>query len=92
MMNIKKSIRPIGTTVVLSCLIWMYADQINSENLTEVVTLQVVSPAVDMNVEMQEPASGQFQVTFTGPREQLERLKRDMGSGKFKPTYSVQPE
>jgi hypothetical protein len=70
----------------------MYADQINSENLTEVVTLQVASPAVDMNVEMQDPVSGQFQVTFTGPREQLERLKRDMGSGKFKPVYSVQPE
>jgi hypothetical protein len=89
-MNIKKTFFPIFPAIVLSCLIWMYADQINSENLTEMVTLQVASPSTDMTVEMQEPISGQFQVTFTGPREQLERLKRDLGSGKFKPVYSVE--
>ncbi len=91
-MNMNKTIKPVMMTVVLSCLIWMYADQINSENLTETVTLQVASPTTSMNVELQEPVSGQFQVTFTGPREQLERLKRDMGSGRFKPVYSILPE
>ncbi len=86
----KKTIRPVSTTVVLSCLVWMYADQINNETAVELVPLQVTSQSVSkFTVELQEPASGQLQVTFSGPRADLEMLKRDLGTGKFKPVYSV---
>jgi hypothetical protein len=88
--KIKKTIRPVSTTVVLSCLVWMYADQITTEPTVELVPLQVTSQSVSQfTVELQEPASGQLQVTFSGPRADLEMLKRDLGTGKFKPVYSV---
>ncbi len=92
-LNFKKRVRPIGTTFVLSCLIWIYADQINSESRTELITLQVSSQSGSkMDVQLQEPATGQLQVTFTGPHEQLNQLRLDLSSGKFKPVYYVQPE
>ncbi|MFA5863468.1 MAG: hypothetical protein WC975_02145 [Phycisphaerae bacterium] len=89
--RLKKTIRPIGTTVVLSCLIWIYADQINNENTVELVTLQVApQPGSDLVVEMQDPPTGQLQVTFAGPRADLDKFRREMGNEKFK--YYVQPE
>jgi hypothetical protein len=89
--KMRRTIRPIGTTVVLSCLIWMYADQINLTTMTELVTLQVLpQPGTDLVVEPQEPFSGQFTITFAGPRSELENLRQDLVSGKFKPVYYVQ--
>lgn len=81
------------TTIVLSCLIWMYADQITTEPTVELVSLQVLSQAVsEYTVDLQSPPDGQFQVTFVGPRADLEKLKRDIGKGEFKPVYYVPKE
>jgi hypothetical protein len=92
-LSFRKSVKPIGTTFVLTALIWMYAEQINSENITETITLQVAAPSgADFNVKLQDPANGQLQVTFTGTRERFERLRRDMESGKFQPIYYIQAE
>jgi len=77
--------------MVLTCLIWIYADQENVTSSNEVVSL-TVSPqsGSELFVELQEPSTGQLQVTFAGPRFELERFKKDLG--KFKPVYFVQPE
>lgn len=91
--SIRKSVKPIGTTIVLTVLIWMYADQLNNENVTDLVNLQVLAPSgADFNVTIQEPENGQVQAIFTGPREQFERFRRDLESGKFTLKYYVTPE
>ncbi len=91
--KIKKSIRPVGTTLVLTCLIWIYADQENVVTSTEVVTLLVAPQSgSDLSVDLQDPPTGQLRVTFAGPRADLEELRRTLGQGKFKPTYTVTPE
>jgi hypothetical protein len=91
--SIQKTVKPIGTTIVLTVLIWMYADQLNSENVTDLVSLQVLAPSgADFNVTIKEPENSQVQATFTGPREQFERLRRDLESGKFSLKYYVTPE
>ena len=79
--------------MILSCLVWMYADQINNESVVEFVSLQI-SPqsGSDLIVELQDPPTGQFQVTFSGPHAEVENLRKDLGTGKFKPLYYVQPE
>ena len=85
--------RPIGSTVVLTVLIWVYADQITSYTVTEMVPLQVkAQPGADMNVELQEPANGQLEVSFTGPRTKIEDLRKDLSTGKLKADYYVQAE
>lgn len=71
----------------------MYADQINLTTLTELVTVQVMpQPGTDLIVEPQEPSSGQFTVTFTGRRSDLEDFRQDLVSGKFKPVYYVKKD
>ena len=71
----------------------MYADQLNSENVTDLISLQVLAPSgADFNVTIKEPENNQVQATFTGPREQFDRLRRDLESGKFSLKYYVTPE
>jgi hypothetical protein len=87
----KKSVyRTLFATLLLSSLVWLYADQINSETIEELVTLEIAPQSgSELLVELQEPVSGQLQVVFSGPRDQLEGLRRDLGTGKFKLIYYV---
>ncbi len=86
----KKSLRTFFMVVILSCLIWLYADQITTEFITEFVKISV-KPAQGSNliVKLAEPTDGLVEVTFAGPRVQLEKLRNDIKAGKFKPVYYV---
>ncbi len=90
--KVPEKIRTLFTVIVLSCLIWVYADQITTEYMTAPVTLEV-APAGGSNliVKLISPQNGQIEVTFAGPRARLERLKNDL-QGKFKFIYYVTPE
>ncbi len=89
--TLPEKIRTFLTVFVLSCLIWIYADQVTTEYMTATVTLEV-APAggSDLIVKLISPQKGQIEVTFAGPRARLERLKNDL-QGKFKFIYYVNP-
>ena len=87
--KIKTSFRNFMTILILSCLIWVYADQVTTERMTAKVTLKVLpAPGSDLIVKLQKPKNQQVDVTFAGPRAQLDKLKKDL-DGKFVPVYYV---
>ncbi len=84
-------IKTFSTVFILSCLIWIYADQVTTEYMTAVVNIQVLpAGGSDLIVKLITPQSGQIEATFAGPRARLERLKSDL-QGKFKLVYYVKP-
>jgi len=77
---------------ILAVLVWVYADQITTDSITEPVGLQVRAPAgSELILRVQEPQNESFQVTFSGPRAQLEDLRKDLVAGRVDLVYSVDP-
>lgn len=89
----RKSIRTFFSVAVLSCLIWFYADQVTTDFTTEMIKVSI-KPMQDASIIIRsiEPSDGTVEVTFAGPRAQLERLKSDIRAGKFNPVYYLQVE
>ena len=64
--------------VLLSCLIWAYAEQTTTDSQKIQVVLQPEAPlGSNFLVELADPESGSLEAVFRGPRSQLDRLLQE---------------
>lgn len=85
-----KSLGTFCAAALLSCLIWIYADQISTETIEEALEIRFSPASADLIILPDEP--GRFQVTLSGSHAQLELFKRKLENENFQLTYKVNPE
>ncbi len=91
-----EKLREIFTTLIpialLTCLIWIYAEQISTDTAEETVNLRITAPANSPLLPQLAETPGKqlkVQAIFSGPQGQLEVLRKELRIGKFAPEYIV---
>jgi len=92
---VKRSVTTFLTVALLTCLIWIYADHITTTSVTRTVRLRVDrprgSPLIPKLVTANAEGTGllTLQVTFSGPKVQLEQLGRELDNRDNELVYYV---
>jgi len=95
-------LKALPLTVILTVLIWMYAEaQFTATEDNLPLTIHVVAIANDQSIRMLEPQGGQFHLRVEGPQSRVERFRQlalhvadarpdEMGALDFAPPEKLQ--
>jgi len=76
--------------VLLTGLVWFFADQANMDTITVPVALEIQVPSgSNLVVLRHEPAPLEFEVTFRAPRGVIRQLAGEMQSRRWRPVFRV---
>jgi hypothetical protein len=88
--RIRTSLTTLISAALLSCLIWIYADQITTESARR--TLRVKFKAATPDLIITSPETQQFELTIAGSHAQLEKLRKKLEDLKSQLSYEVKSD
>ncbi len=88
------TILPVG---LLTCLIWLYADQLNTETSVERITLTIAVPkGSGLIPSIVEPHTQgrdiELEVELSGQRGKLEKFSKELGNATVSPLYMLKKD
>lgn len=84
------NLRMILLTAVLSCLIWVVADRLDTGQITVDAVIKPVVPAgSNLSVKVVEPSDARVRLEIRGPNATLSRLRGDLPGGRLSIRWEV---